>query len=77
MRTPGQIAYEAFLPEPKHEDGCPAIADDESDYEYLSDAGECVCKLGWERLDPALKLRWEEAAKEVIEYFCDYPSDIR
>ena len=27
-----------------HEPGCPAIADDESDYEYLSDAGRCVCK---------------------------------
>lgn len=29
----------------EHEPGCPAIADDESDYEYLYDAGICVCKL--------------------------------
>ena len=26
-----------------HERGCPAIADDEGDYEFLADAGECVC----------------------------------
>lgn len=26
-----------------HEPGCPAIADDESDYEHLDDAGMCVC----------------------------------
>jgi hypothetical protein len=26
-----------------HERGCPAIADDESDYVYLHDAGTCVC----------------------------------
>lgn len=28
----------------EHEPGCPAIADDESDYEHLSDAGMCVCR---------------------------------
>ena len=28
-----------------HDPGCPAIADDESDYEYLDDAGMCVCSL--------------------------------
>ena len=27
-----------------HEPGCPTICDDESDYEFLSDAGECVCQ---------------------------------
>jgi len=26
-----------------HDPGCPAVADDESDYEFLDDAGECVC----------------------------------
>ncbi len=29
----------------EHEPGCPAIADDESDYEHLDDAGICVCRL--------------------------------
>lgn len=28
----------------EHEPGCPAIADDESDYEFLDDAGRCVCR---------------------------------
>ncbi len=28
-----------------HEPGCPAIADDESDYEHLFDAGVCVCRV--------------------------------
>ena len=28
-----------------HHDGCPYLFDDESDYEYLSDAGECCCDL--------------------------------
>lgn len=28
----------------QHEAGCPAIADDESDYEHLDDAGMCVCQ---------------------------------
>lgn len=26
-----------------HEKGCPSIYDDESDYEYLHDAGQCTC----------------------------------
>ena len=26
-----------------HPLGCPAVSDDESDYDYLSDAGECIC----------------------------------
>ncbi len=26
-----------------HDVGCPAVADDESDYEHLANAGECVC----------------------------------
>jgi len=29
----------------EHDPGCPAIADDESDYEHLVDAGECVCSV--------------------------------
>ena len=28
-----------------HDPGCPAIADDESDYEHLYDAGICVCNI--------------------------------
>jgi hypothetical protein len=27
----------------EHRSGCPAVADDESDYEYLADAGTCTC----------------------------------
>ena len=34
--------------EPEHEPGCPAIADDEGDYNHLSDAGECICNGGRE-----------------------------
>jgi hypothetical protein len=29
----------------QHEPGCPATYDDESDYEFLYDAGECCCKF--------------------------------
>ena len=37
-----------------HEPGCPAIADDESDYEYLWDAGQCVCKYRESNGDPVV-----------------------
>lgn len=43
----------------EHEMGCPAIADDESDYEYLCDAGECTCEpVKW-------RARAEKAEQQV------------
>ena len=32
-----------------HEPGCPAVADDESDYDHLGDAGECACRYRAEK----------------------------
>lgn len=32
-----------WSPKRTHDPGCPAIADDESDYAYLLDAGLCAC----------------------------------
>lgn len=37
----------------EHEPGCPAIADDESDYEHLADAGECACGFARELVGEA------------------------
>ncbi len=41
-----------------HEPGCPAIADDKSDYEYLIDAGVCFCN------------KEKSVNVKVIKYFC-------
>lgn len=41
----------------RHEPWCPAVADDDSDYENLYDAGECTCK--WKE--------WNEAHKGESE----------
>ena len=46
-----------------HVPGCPAIADDEGDYTFLYDAGECVCKYREER---AMTKQYK--AVRIIEY---------
>jgi hypothetical protein len=46
----------------KHDSGCPAIADDEGDYLYLDDAGECCCRA--RKCDADDKIR---RARETLE----------
>jgi hypothetical protein len=52
----------------KHDPGCPAVADDEGDYEFLHDAGECVCGAipiegTLEEIDPVLQEKAREVAR--------------
>ena len=65
-----RLAEEAGLQsEREHDPGCPTVADDESDYEYLSDAGVCACGAGFANASrvavPALVRALEEAREDA------------
>jgi hypothetical protein len=57
------MAIRTVYAEGEHEPGCPAISDDESDYEYLYDAGECVCAKGKAR--EAFQQGWAECRRRA------------
>lgn len=43
MMSQALAALKRLVEGEPHTAGCPAIADDESDYKYLYDAGHCAC----------------------------------